>query len=253
MAALITTALSCDNKNSASNSPSAQNNGAASIDSESKAENAINWSQSYNKNTEDVQIAKNLLAKNYYVVLDGSGSMRDNGCSGTASKSEASKRALAEFAQAVPQEANLGFAAFDSRGVTERLPLGINNRDMFIQQVNNTRADTDTPLHDAVNLGFTKLKQQAQKQLGYGEYHLVMVTDGIATRGQNPTTIVNDIIDKTPVIIHTIGFCISENHALNQPGRTFYETADNPQELVKSLKQVLAEAETFDAAYEEKH
>jgi hypothetical protein len=50
----------------------------------------------------------------------------------------------------------------------------------------------------------------------------------------------------TPINIYSIGFCIGENHALNQPGRTFYKAADNPAALRKGLEEVLAESETFD-------
>ncbi|MCI4625982.1 MAG: VWA domain-containing protein [Candidatus Magnetoovum sp. WYHC-5] len=191
-------------------------------------------------------LSENLLIKNYYVVLDGSGSMQGVGCSGSMTKSEASKKALVTFSESVPADDNLGLAAFDSRGVTERVPLGINNRENFVAKVKATLANSNTPLRDAVMLGYKKLEEQASRQLGYGEYHLVIVTDGVASPGQDPTAIVNHIIDSTPIVIHTIGFCIGAEHALNQAGRTDYKTADSPQELVHGLKGVLAEAEEYD-------
>ena len=54
----------------------------------------------------EFEVADNLLAKNYYVILDGSGSMSSRGCSGSETKSVASKRALQRFSEVVPADAN---------------------------------------------------------------------------------------------------------------------------------------------------
>jgi hypothetical protein len=191
-------------------------------------------------------LASDLLAKNYYIVQDGSGSMGEVECSGNESKSVVSKKALAEFAKSVPAEANLGLLAFDSRGVTERLPLGKNNRTQFINAVNAVKADSGTPLDEAIMGGLRALEKQAQKQLGYGEYHLVIITDGYANWGHDPTKEVEWIVNNTSIVIHTIGFCVDKKHSLNMPGKTFYVTAQNPKELFSGLKAVLAESEKFD-------
>jgi Ca-activated chloride channel family protein len=194
---------------------------------------------------EEVDLTENILARNYYVVLDGSGSMREQKCSGSVNKSSASKAALKKFADTVPADANLGLLAFDYAGVSERSPLGMKNRKTFFASLEAVRADKNTPLRNAVALGLKALERQARRQLGYGEYHLVVVTDGEADKGQRPDQVVDYIVDRTPIIIHTIGFCIGEEHSLNQPGRTIYKAADNPAELGKGLQEVLAEAETF--------
>jgi hypothetical protein len=185
---------------------------------------------------------------NYYVVLDGSGSMNDQDCSGGVSKMDAAREALAAFAQSVPEHANLGLAAFDGTGISERLPLGTGNRDAFVQAVREVWADGGTPLAETIELAYAHLLEQGRVQLGYGEYHLVVVTDGIASPGQDPTQGIERILAESPVLLHTIGFCISDDHALNQPGRTYYRAADNPQALRKGLDEVLAEAPAFDVS-----
>ncbi len=86
------------------------------------------------------------------------------------------------------------------------------------------------------------------RQLGYGRYVLVVVTDGQASPGQEPAAQVNWMLASTPVELHTIGFCIGTDHSLNMPGRTVYKAADNPVALRQGLAEVLAEAETFDPA-----
>lgn len=202
-----------------------------------------------------VALASNLLAKNYLVVLDGSGSMQEKACYGDDSKSVISKKALVEFAKSVPQDANLGLVAFDSIGITERVPLGSgsDNRSAFTEEVEKTRADSGTPLHSAITLAYEKLVLQGRRQLGYGEYHLVVVTDGEASPPilEDPGKVVNTILAGSPVIIHTIGFCIGERHSLNQPGRTIYREATNLASLREGLKEIYAESVEFDQSYQQ--
>ena len=190
-------------------------------------------------------VSADLFAKNYYVVLDGSGSMNERGCSGSQSKMEAAKAALVSFSASVPAQANLGLQVFEAGGVREWLPLGTGNREQFTRLVSDVRANGGTPLKDAVRQAYAKLLEQGGKQLGYGEYHLVIVTDGQADKGQDPTPDVNALLAESPVVVQTIGFCIGPTHSLNQAGRTIYRAAENPEELKRGLADVLAEAPQF--------
>lgn len=192
-----------------------------------------------------ITVSKDLFAKNYYIVLDASGSMSGRACSGDQSKMEAAKAALAAFAESVPAGANLGLQVFDNQGVNEWLPLGTNNREQFTRLVNKVRAAAGTPLRDSITQAYAKLLEQGGKQLGYGEYHLVIVTDGEANSGQEPTSVVNTLLKASPIVLHTIGFCIGTDHSLNQAGRTIYKAADNPGALRQGLTDVLAEAPQF--------
>jgi len=189
--------------------------------------------------------AGNMLVRNYYMVLDASGSMGNRACSGDLTKMEAAKNALLTFAQGFPADANLGLVVFDRAGVSEALPIGAGNRDQFGALVKAVRANGGTPLKSAIGLAYRGLTGQARTQFGYGEYHLVIVTDGEADSGEDPTAIVNRILQESPVVVHTIGFCIGTNHSLNQPGRTLYRAADNPEQLRRQLSDVLAEAQAF--------
>ena len=190
-------------------------------------------------------VSGDLFARNYYVVLDASGSMTEKGCSGDLSKIDAARNALAAFAESIPADANLGLQVFDARGVREQIPLATGNRPRFKSVLAAVRAGGGTPLHSAITQAYARLEQQGARQLGYGEYHLVVVTDGEASDGQDPTGAVKVILDRSPIVLHTIGFCIGPKHSLNQPGRTIYRAADNPQQLRESLSDVLAEAPSF--------
>jgi len=186
-----------------------------------------------------------LTRRNFLIVLDGSGSMADSQCSGNLSKIVAAKQAIAAFATKLRPDDNLGLCAFDSKGVTERSPLSL-NRDAFNKALQAVRSDSNTPLGTAVTLGYSKLQKQAQRQLGYGEYYLVVVTDGEADKGNDPRDIVNKIVSQSPVLISTIGFCIGQGHSLNRPGLTMYHDATNLEQLNQGLESVLAESEFSD-------
>jgi hypothetical protein len=207
---------------------------------------AMNFQRSWPSLDEQAAaVAPNLVAANYYVILDASGSMNESGCSGGQAKIQAAKSAIVQFAGQIPASANLGLAVFDANGLSERLGLGQVDRRGFESAVQQVQAEGGTPLLNAMTLGYQSLQQQARLQLGYGEYHLVMVTDGEANSGQDPTPIVDQVLGASPVIIHTIGFCIGPEHSLNQPGRIDYRAADDPAALAQGLTAVLAESPDF--------
>jgi Ca-activated chloride channel homolog len=192
-------------------------------------------------------LTENVTASNYYVVLDGSGSMLRSECSGGATKIEAAIESLQSFVRQVPADANLGLVVFDENGTTERVPLGNGNRDAFLAALGQARAGGGTPLRSSMTLAYDKLIEQGRKQLGYGDYHLVVVTDGVPDPdSEDPASIVRTMTALSPVVLHTIGFCIGDNHVLNQPGRSYYVAADSPEQLTQGLDAVLAEAPSFD-------
>ena len=200
------------------------------------------------KDGKEVVLDKNLIARNYYVVFDGSGSMDDKACGSNDKKIMVARRALGEWGKTISSDANLGLLTFDNRGIAERVTLGVGgkNRNNFTNEINVAGPSGGTPLYSAIVIAYEKLENQARKQLGYGEYNLVVVTDGEANVGENPKQIVNYVSENSPVVIHTIGFCIGSNHSLNQRGRTNYKEANNPESLKDGLKEVLAESSTFD-------
>jgi uncharacterized protein with von Willebrand factor type A (vWA) domain len=189
-----------------------------------------------------------LATANYYVVLDGSGSMQSKQCGGGTSRIDAAVEAMKNFIATIPTDANVGLAAFDRRAISERVALGVGNRDALYDALKNIHAGSDTPLRTAIQIGYDKLTAQARTQLGYGEYHLVVVTDGQPEpRDEDPTPVVKEILSESPIVLHTVGFCIDADHVLNQPNRMYYASATNPDQLQRSLQAVLAEAPAFNA------
>jgi len=195
--------------------------------------------------TDSQAMAGDLLTSNYYIVLDGSGSMADRGCSGNGNKMTAAKAALNTFSGQIPADANVGLFVFDARGAGEKVPLSPFNRTLFMEKVSSSMTGGGTPLKTSVEAGYKALSKQAEAQLGYGEYHLVIVTDGAASQGQSPVDAVYTVINTSPIVIHTIGFCIDSSHSLNRAGLTNYRSADDSKSLEQGLEAVLAEAPSF--------
>ncbi len=194
--------------------------------------------------------AKDRFATNFLVLLDISGSMDESDCSGEPydTKLEAAKVVLKKFAETiVPKEANLGLMTFEGHNIVLRVPLGVDNRDLFVSRLNELKTGGGTPLSKAIADGHNEIERQARQQGGTGKYILVVVGDGDPSGGYEPDKIVDWICKNTPVQIHTIGFCLDENHALNVPGRVVYKPADSPDKLAEGLKSVVsAEAASFD-------
>ncbi len=191
-----------------------------------------------------VSVASNILATNYYLVIDGSGSMEESGCSEGILKIEVAKAAVTQFINKIPADANVGLLTFDINNVSEKVPLGL-DRETILQKVTAMEVGGGTPLRSAIRGAYHALTQQALTQLGYGEYHLVVVTDGEASSGEDPLSAVNEILSNSPIVLHTIGFCIDPGHSLNIPGKTDYRSANNPEELLQGLASVLAESSEY--------
>ncbi len=197
---------------------------------------------------EDMEGAEASLARNFYFIIDGSGSMDSEpggGCRGDqsfGSKLDGAQWAVKEFLTKVPDDVHLGLYVFDRDGRREVVPLGPGQRQAFLSAVNRIRTGGGTPLAGGIAFGTDRLVEQYRRQLGYGDYRLVVVTDGRA----------DDIPEAARYAAHfgmpiyAIGLCIAEDHALRRHAVS-YRAADSFADLAEGLEETLAELQTFDA------
>ncbi|AUI88023.1 hypothetical protein BS333_16750 [Vibrio azureus] len=190
-------------------------------------------------------LSKEKETSNYYVIFDSSGSMDERGCGNGERRIDVAKRAIGNFFDALPKNSNVGLILFDEKGARDVVPLKKNDPLILKAVTNNAVAGGGTPLGLTLGYASEKLQEQGQKQQGYGEYNIVVLTDGQAGDEEKMIKVVNDIIANTPINIHTIGFCLGEHHALNKSGIINYQPASNATELVEGLKSVLAESSSF--------
>jgi Ca-activated chloride channel family protein len=186
--------------------------------------------------------------RNIYIVFDGSGSMNNklqqSGNQHFKSKIDGAKWAVDEFMKTVPDDINLGLFVFDGQGVREVVPLAPLDRAAFLAAIHDVRAAGATPLGESIKAGVDALMKNYQRQLGYGEYRLIVVTDGEAS-GSSIAEAVQYAQD-FGVPIYTIGLDVQENHSLRANSRQFF-SAKSFEALKKGLIDSAAESETFDA------
>lgn len=177
------------------------------------------------------------MRKNYMLVVDFSGSMGGN--------EDVARRAIESWLTTVPDDSNLGLIIFGNNyGTKMHVNLGRSNKDDIVNALKKETPGGGTPLTDAITLAHTELQKQAHRQGGpYGQYNIVVITDGAADSSFALESKIDSIVNNrlNPVRIQTIGFGIGERHTLNQPGRTIYMSADNEDELTQSLASVTAE------------
>lgn len=187
------------------------------------------------------------IDKNFYFLFDVSGSM-DDYCAGTK-KIDGAKSAISKFLEKVPDEINIGLLFFgvstQQYGIQEMVPLGKNNRDEIQQAIQNAQPDGGTPLSNATITGTEKLIEKYKEQLGYGEYRLIIITDGLAS---DPNYFQKNLetTSRYPFIaIYGIGLCMEQRNVINRYALK-YTDANNYEELGKALEETVAELEDFD-------
>lgn len=183
------------------------------------------------------------LTTNLYIIFDASGSMFQVKCSGEQRKITVAKRALITFLKTVPERYNLGLFVFGREGSHEVSALGTMSRTQLIKKVRQIKAGGKTPLCNALKAAKQKLLLQKKKQLNYGEYIVLVVTDGEANNKNALPRYVQALTNKG-IVVQVIGFCLTKSHSLKNMVDK-YRDANSPEELKAALQSVLGEAETF--------
>lgn len=182
------------------------------------------------------------LDRNVLVIFDGSGSMSEECANNT--KMNGAKEAMKEFAGSLPSDINLGLLVFDGHKAGEvRYPvkLGSNNASKFESTIMDCVPGGGTPLYEAIAQGTDILIEQYKKQLGYGEYRLVIVTDGMADGMESAAIYATE----RGISLYTISLCMDDVHPLRDLS-LYYQEANNYEQLQNALKETVAESEVFD-------
>ncbi len=186
------------------------------------------------------------LAKNIYILFDGSGSMDDR-CAGEQ-KIEGAKQAIIQYINKVPKDYNLGllvFGTYYEPGYEEYVHLGPDNHQKIIDALKEVKPDRGTPLANATTYGVEKLVEQYKKQLGYGEYRLVIVTDGMANEPDKFEEALQQASRYSFIAIYSIGLCMEEFNTLKQFSLKYTDAKDY-EELGKALDATIGESQDFD-------
>lgn len=187
------------------------------------------------------------IDRNFYFLFDVSGSM-DDYCAGER-KIEGARTAIFKFLEKVPDDVNLGLLFLgveDTQdGIKEVVPLGKNNKKLFREAIQNMEPSGGTPLDQATWYGTKVLIDQYKKQLGYGEYRLIIITDGLASYPYEFDEQLKNLRKYPFIALYGIGLCIEGTHTLKSYSLK-YTDAHNYEELGEALEATIAELEQFD-------
>ena len=179
---------------------------------------------------------------NIVVILDASGSMQDK-FSGdrTKSKMEAAKTALQEVLAKVPDDTQIGLLVFSGANIQNEwvYPLGPKDTQKLIAAIHLPQPSGNTPLGKYIRIGANRLLEQRGKQYNYGNYRLLVVTDGEASDTDKVKHYTPEILNRQ-IRIDVIGVDMQTDHMLENIVDS-YRKADNPGELVAAVSQILAE------------
>ena len=190
-----------------------------------------------------IGIAENELhTDNIIVILDASGSMRENfRAEQTKSKMDAAKAALREVLAKVPDDTHIGLLVFSGNNIQDEwvYPLGPKDTDRLMAAINIPQPGGGTPLGKYMRVGANRLLEQREKQYNYGNYRLLVVTDGEAQDKDKVAQYTPEILNRQ-IRVDVIGVDMKTDHNLAKDADS-YRKADNPGELVAAVSQILAE------------
>ena len=179
---------------------------------------------------------------NIVVILDASGSMQEK-FSGdqTKSKMEAAKAALLEVLSKAPDDTHIGLLVFSGANIRNEwvYPLGPKDTQRLTAAIQLPQPSGNTPLGRYIRIGANRLLEQREKQYNYGNYRLLVVTDGEASDADKVRHYTPEILNRQ-IRIDVIGVDMKTNHMLANVVDS-YRKADNPGELMAAVSEILAE------------
>jgi len=186
---------------------------------------------------------------NVVIILDASGSMKESMRATGANKMAAAKAALKEVLNQVPETTHIGLLVFSGRNMRQRepwiYPLGPRDDAALTRAIDWPQPGGGTPLGQHMKIAADRLLQERQKQLGYGTYRLLIVTDG-AAQDQQLVEQYTPAIMARGITIDVIGVDMQQTHTLATKVHS-YRRADNPQSLKQAVAEVFAEVGSTDS------
>lgn len=187
----------------------------------------------------------NVYNDNVVIVLDASGSMKEP--LGSVQKMDAAKKAIAEVLKMVPDTTQVGLLVFSGNGKSHDWvhPLGPRDDAALLAALRPIRPSGSTPLGEYIKVGADRLLAGREKQLGYGSYRLLVVTDGEASDADLMKRYTPDVLSRG-ILLDVIGVDMKKAHALATQANS-YRRADNAASLQDAIAEVMAEVSVSDS------
>lgn len=182
-----------------------------------------------------------VYARNIIIVFDASGSMEDSISSdgGRIQKITAAKNAVRKVLAALPSNTNIGLFVFGNVRNNNPVTIGPKNDILINEAIAGISAGGGTPLGEYIQKAANQLLLQREKNLGYGWYQLIVVTDGEANDKGHMDNVAKEVL-RRGLSIDVIGVGMSSTHSLAKRS-TSYRAANDAAALDKALQEVTAE------------
>ncbi len=165
-----------------------------------------------------VALDEKALQINIMIAFLPSTLMEHGNCLGQISGLKRAQQHLGAWLRHRPPESQVGMVQFDRQGLREIRPLGrYDDAELLALLDDFSVSQAALPLKDGIELAYRRLTQQAESQGGFGEYHLVIVSDGQFFTAQDPTSLLQHIAQTSPIALHSLGLCLPDLSPLNQP------------------------------------
>lgn len=182
---------------------------------------------------------------NIVVILDNSGSMAER-MPGGGSRMDAAKRSLQTVLERTPDDANVGVVLLNPATLGEDwlIPLGPVDTQAAQHTIERVRAQGPTPLGGAMKQGADALLELRDTQR-YGDYKLLVVSDGEATDGQLVERYLPEVQSRG-LLVDVIGVAMGRQHSLATRANT-YRNAEDPASLEQAISAVVLGESTADS------
>ena len=176
---------------------------------------------------------------NVLIVLDDSGSMNEKMAGGTR-RIDAAKSAIVQVLRQFPDDTKLGLMLLNGDKSMQHwaIPLERLSVVQATRRVEAVKADGGTPLGERMREGADALLQLRDKQV-YGNYRLLIVTDGEANDKKQLESYLPDVLSRG-LMVDAIGVDMRQDHSLATRVHS-YRRADDATALSKAVEEVFAE------------
>ena len=174
------------------------------------------------------------------IVVDDSGSMNQHISRGSNQRRiDAAKHALLVVMEQLPNDSRVGVLALNSSSADDWIvPLGPIDRQQLRQAIDRIQANGRTPLGAAMKTA-TDALLAAREENVYGDYRLLIVSDGEATDAPLVERYLPDI-QQRGIVVDVIGVSMDQAHSLATRVDRYRRANDNAS-LVQAIQESLAE------------
>lgn len=187
-------------------------------------------------------LSPTLAQQNVVVLLDDSGSMNDRmrTAEGRKKRIDVAKSALKKVLSQLPEDCQVGVLALNSKvnGSNWVIPFGSGTPSEWQRNIQKLQANGGTPLGEFMKYSADTLMQSREKQV-YGEYRLLVVTDGEANDRNLVESYLPDILSRG-IFVDVIGVDMQQQHSLATRVHR-YRSANDAAALQTALSEVFAE------------